>query len=524
MFMKNKLEVENIDDKFLVHKDVFNQKIIDKFINQDKKSLFYLSVGLGMITQKIYNTTFNKYGSVFCVIVSDTKIDNQEIKTGSLVIIGKNYRKNKDYNFENNLILYEQYYLPDIYRTIQCRLSYMNSVKEMLTNKEFTCPQKSLKLDMLGAGCYGNVYKSKKEGKDFAVKITCLDKKALDKPYSRNVSAWHEVHFLSKVLKPLIEKKICPNLPLIYNVYSCPECTITISNEKKKGPCASCMVELADGNLRNFLSIKRKKEELYSCLFQIFAGLYTIQKYAQIMNFDVKKENVLFYNTEPGGYWKYVIFGKDYYVPNYGKLFVLNDFGISRSMSPSNIMYRSDREKTYRLGSRFAFVKDNKFVPIEVDTSYNEKGEKISAIEVSWDCDKKSKGCEFRISRKEKKLYPVELKVKEQLLDIKLGDELFKNSDIFPPFEFYNDTQDAIRMFVGGKRTTQKGNHKLIENLPKDFVKKLKTYLGDGDSMKDYKFTTDPSKVMAGYFIKSFFACYRKKPKNLEIIEEYHIS
>jgi hypothetical protein len=522
--MKEKLEVSNIDDRILVHKDVFNSDILEKLKNKDKKSLMYLSIGLAMLTNKHYNEKFNKYGSLISVLLTDTKIDNQEYKPGTLVIIGKNHRKNNTYNLENNLVFYEQYYLPNIYRTIDERIEYMKSMSDIFNNKDFTCPQKCLKLDILGSGCFGNVYKSKKEGKEFAVKITCLDKKALDNPYSCNVAAWHEVHFLSNILKPIIEKKICPNLPLIYNVYSCPECTITISNEKKKGPCASTMIELADGNLRNFLSQKRKKEELYSCLFQIFAGLYTIQKYAQLMNFDVKKENILFYNVEPGGYWKYVIYGQTYYVPNYGKLFVLNDFGISRSMSPKNIMYRSDKEKTFRLGSRFAFVKDNKFIPIEVDTSYNEKGEKTDTIEVTWDCDNKSRGCEFRINRKTKKFYPIELKIKDKPLDIKLNDELFSNSDLFPPFEFYNDTQDAIRMFVGGKRTTQKGNHRTIDNLPKDFVKKLKSYLGESESLKNYKFPTDPSKVMAGYFIKSFFGCYRKKPKNLEIIEEYIIS
>lgn len=524
--MKEKIEMDKNQDNIIVKKQIFNQDITEKLLARDKNSIMSVIVGFAILTEKIYTTENKSFGSLIIICLDDIIFNNQKYEKGTIIIIGDKIRKNINFqNIKNVLILFEDNYLPDIYRSVDSRLKYMKNIQNILNTKDFICPQKCLKLNMIGSGCYGNVYKTKKEGKNFAIKITCLNKKALENPYSCNNGLWHEVYFLSEILKPLVEKKICPNLPLIYSNFSCPECSIIIDNEKKKGPCVSSMIELASGNLKNYFKIKRTKDELYSCLFQIFAGLYTIQKYAQIMNYDVKKENVLFYDIEPGGYWKYIIFGKSYYVPNLGSLFVLNDFGISRSMDPSHIMFRSDKEKTFRLGSRFAFVKNKTFIPIDSSFSIDEKGDKISPIKINWDNNTSSFGCEFRLFRKNKNIIPIDLKINNFLLPYELNYDFFSNSDIFPPFEFFNDTQDVIRMFIGGKRTTQKGNHRPISNLHKSFSDKLKKYLSPTDSMNNYQLPIDPSKVMAGYFIESFFSCFRKTPsENSHIIEEYFIS
>lgn len=526
--VKEKVDLKNIDDQIALYHKIFPDDIIEKFSIKDKKSIASLSIGLYMLTNKIYRLQKTKFSSLACIVLENTMIDNEKCKKGSIILIGHLYRKNhKDIvkSLQNCLILYDESYLPEIYRTIKDRLQYKKRVQKVIqtisNGEEVVCPQKCLKLDMLGSGCYGNVYKTNIENKPFAMKVTALDNKAIEKPYDPSVGCWHEVHFLYEILRPIIEKRICPNIPLLYHIYSCPECCITIDNEKKKGPCVSSLIELADGNLKNFLSKKPKLEELHSCLFQIFAGLYTIQKYTQIMNFDVKKENILFYNVEPGGYWKYNIFGQDYYVPNYGKLFVLNDFGISRSMSPQNVMYRSDREKTFRLGCRYAFVLNDRFYPFNSSCSYNEKGEKSEPIKISWEDGKTSSGCEFRMDRNTKKILPVTITYNnKQFAFDSSSKDFFLNPDYIPPFEFFNDTQDALRMFTGGKRTTQKGNHRLME-INKTFIKSLKPYISNIESSKNNIFSLEPSRVMAGYFIKSFFHFYQNKQK--DIIEEYII-
>ncbi|MBT6325916.1 MAG: hypothetical protein HOJ35_08100 [Bdellovibrionales bacterium] len=59
--------------------------------------------------------------------------------------------------------------------------------------------------------------------------------------------------------------------------------------------------------------------------------------------------------------------------------------------------------------------------------------------------------------------------------------DYFENPEILPPFEFYNDLQDVIRCFIGGKRTTQKGYHS--KNIPNcKLHDRLKKYLGSFSS------------------------------------------
>jgi hypothetical protein len=265
-------------------------------------------------------------------------------------------------------------------------------------------------------------------------------------------------------------------------------------------------VELADGNLKDFLKTSPSTQEIYSALFQIMAGIHAIQHYGQIMNFDVKKENVLYYNIVPGGYWKYIINKKEFYIPNLGKLFILNDFGISRSMSPMFKMYRTKDEKTFRLGSRFATIQNGKFIPLSVSSQSDSSGKEISPTEINWYKNSTSQGAEFRMTKKGK------------IIPKKINIDL-SNPNITPPFEFYNDTQDGIRMFIGGKRTTQRGKHKKLSTIPKDLVQQLKPYIGKGESMKDYKFSDDPSQVVASYFITDFFPKYT----NFTIFPQKHI-
>ena len=112
---------------------------------------------------------------------------------------------------------------------------------------------------------------------------------------------------------------------------------------------------------------------------------------------------------------------------------------------------------------------------------------------------------------KDGKILPVELKK---------GDIDFSINT--PPFDFYNDTQDAIRMFLGGKRTTQKGDHRKVD-IPDSFRKKLEPYVGKGESAKNRMFDR-PALTIAGYFIEEFFKNYTDIPKNSFLIETYKIS
>lgn len=545
---QKKINIEDVDEKVVYYPDIFSGPIISEIRkNLNEKSILSLSVGLAMITEKIYKPRVKKeqYGSLACICLEKETIvftkDKKKIEVtaqpGSVLILGADFRQNWEYILPEIAIkMYEENYLPAIYLSIQDRLQYREKVRDSLVHignlpmwKQ--CMQNEMDLQLVGKGSYANVFKSGYLSLNYAVKMSKLKPEAVKHPYDNSFSSWHEVFFLDDIFKPLLEKNICPNLPLLYDTFTCDNCNLVLDDEKITTHCVITIVELASGSFKDYLQEKRKIEELYSALFQIMAALHTIQHYAQIMNFDIKKENILYYDVVEGGYWKYKIKGEDYYVPNFGTLFVLNDFGISRPMSPKYPLYKTENDKTFRLGSRYAVIKDNRFVPFDVEHQKNEDGDIKKPHQVEWENGKVSLGAEFRIDRKNGKVMKLPVKLTEEISS-HLQEILTTNSvsykffdpEVIPPFEFYNDTQDVIRMFIGGKRTTQKGNHKLYSTIPKKFIKDLEPYLGQGDSAAEKIFSFDPAQVLAGYFIQSFFSEYRKKPKNAKIIATYTIS
>jgi serine/threonine protein kinase len=464
---------------------------------------------------------------------SDGKNVSLECPKGTLIILRENFKEYWHYMyprhlsvtfFQSDILPLEDIYLTQTYRNhlLQVVRDKLIDVKKRPLGKQ--CVNKILSLDqLLGKGDYGNVYLANMGEFQFAVKLSKLKPGAIDNPYSRYNASWYEVLIMQDILRPLIQDKICPNLPLLIDSLVCNNCTITIRDVTEDQPCVTTITELANGSLRDFLKFHNPTpEELYSALFQIMAGLHAIQLHGQIMNFDVKADNVLFYNVTPGGYWLYIVHGQKYYVPNFGKLFILNDFGISRPMSPDFQLYRQPTDVTFRLGSRFAMVKNGKFSPINAYKEPDYKGRMVKSSIVHWNSTT-SRGAQFRLLRETQEVVDNDTMFsKEQIVFLKnegltadpLEKDFFLHPEVIPPFEFYNDLQDAIRTFIGGKRTTQKGNHKRYPPVTNTLFKQLSKYNGKGESMADLKFSRDPSQVLAGYFISKFFGkdhSYRKK-------------
>jgi hypothetical protein len=515
---------ENWDNNILVLPSIFTTEIMN---NKSKKNWDEaISVAIGIITGKKYSMLNpNNNGSCISIYNTDIVLDKKKYKRGTMILVGKNTRKNNipytDINF------YETYYLGKIYLTKESRIKYMKKVQNKLSdykkNPEWKqCPEKLFKLIPLGQGCYGNVSKTTFNGLDIAVKTSKIKKEGTKMPYDLFCTSWHEVYIMDKILKALITSGKSRNLPLLYETFTCKKCNINLNGESITCPCITSIVELADGDLKKYLSEPKKEEELLSCLFQIMAGIYSFQNFGQIMNFDIKKENILYYNIEIGGYFQYEIMGKKYYIPNFGKLFIVNDFGVSRPMSPDFPLYKAKTDKNFRLGSRYAVIRNNKFYPISI---LDKDLEKIKPEEITINKNK-FYGGEFKLDKASGK--PIKIEMKTDIdterylkkLNISFDSskkDFYLHPDIIPPFEFYNDTQDAIRMFIGGKRTTQKGKHKLVKKFPSSLKERLKKYIGKGESHKD-KIFDSPEKVCAGYFIESFFKNYLQKPENSLII------
>lgn len=542
--------INDSDSKIIFYPELFKGEIFNKIINNLKYSsdhywIIAVTIGLWKLTNKIYTITKPRYysGPIALFFLEDTQLQVPEpvyCKKSSIMLIGAEFlQKNKLSVFPDSAVEFAvENYLPDIYVDTKSRLRYGKKVygklKPIRDKGEWRqCPEKELTLKMLGKGCYGNVYKASKNSFKFAIKFSKLTKESLKTPYSLDYMCWYEAFFLTEIFKPMITDDICPNLPLIYDRFTCEKYKLTLKAGDEEHPCVVTAIELANGDLKqylnNYITAESGEELLYSALFQIMAGLWAVQKHAQIVHYDIKKENILFYKIRPGGYFQYRILNQTFYVPNYGYLFILNDFGLSRSVSPKYPMYRSDKDKASSLGSRYAYIEDGKFVPINITN------EGVNTVEISWVSKgkvEKSRGCDFSMSRNTHMLSLNS--IGDKIIDL----DFFSNPEITPPFEFYNDTQDVIRMFTGGKRTTQNGFHSTLKNIPTTFTKLLKKYIGPSESMKSGKhsttptnpkkfgrFSTSPTQLLAGYFIADFYSknsSYLVKPEG-RIIGRYEI-
>jgi hypothetical protein len=374
---------------------------------------------------------------------------------------------------------------------------------------------------VLGCGDYGMVHETRVNGVKCAIKYSVLKDEAMKNPFGNECSSWNERNIL-RSFRSYMRDRICPNLPLLYESFMCNR--VKLSLRKKRVACSAVatLVEHADGNLRSYLKSPRSIDELMSCLFQICVGVRFIQKYTQIMNYDIKQENILYYSTTPGGYWDYEIDGVSYSVPNHGAIFIVNDFGTSRSMSPEFQMYKDEDDKTFRLGARYAMVMHGRFVPLITTSEPDSTGARTAPATITWSNGTRTHGSQFRLYKSSGKIIDCGLRLtgeqsayltKHNACTNPLDPEFFTDPDLIPPFEYYNDTQDVIRMFTHGKRTTQSGHHH-SQTLPRSFVEKLSRYEESPDSASDCIFNIDPKFTLMKYFILSAFKNVFTNPRS----------
>jgi len=411
---------------------------------------------------------------------------------------------------------------------------------------------------LLGIGTFGAVYSActpkpcDENSYKFAIKMSAfLNKKHYKNPFNTNEKSWYEFFILRDYLKPLVERKICPNLPLLIDAYLCDSCVFP---DKKTKECIITLTEIADGDLDNWFNEIRSEDEIANALFQIMAAIHAIQYHCQIVNKDIKSPNVLFYNIVPGGYFHYVVHGKDFYVQNLGFLFILNDFGVSLIEDPKTHLRNGNKSKMILSTNRNFLIMNNKISPLNANLFWkpNDKNPipiksfpNIGWFNIKYEnhypainniiskgtvCnsvifENKINDCEINFTD-EQKLYLSNLNIPTNSNDIKF----YEHPEIIPPYNFSCDTQDCIRIFTGGKRIDlfPPVLHKKY-SIPTNILNKIKKY--------DFKFINnlnpnpyqaiEPSFYVAGYFIEKFFTeevDYSKLPCDLKIIDTYKIS
>ena len=401
----------------------------------------------------------------------------------------------------------------------------------------------------LGSGSFGVVYSATTPTQQrFAIKQGRTTMPSVKSPWS-NKTDWTEALILRDIVQPLIKKRVCPNLPLMYETYVCPTCDF--EDEKKKTstkPCLILMTELANGDLSNWLKSKPSIPELYNALFQILAGLYSIHKNGQVCNNDVKAQNILYYNVKPGGYWVYNIFNKKYYIPNIGKLFIVNDFGVSETLSPEFPRYVPGN-RMYSLGTRSFMVIDKQIVPYASDD-----GKQARTIYFNSSTFRSVRNVYLDSNNKHPK-FPIKSELTDRQKQVMteaglttdpMNLKFYSNSDILPPMELIWDTLDALSMFIGDiPRASQPDNHDDF-GVPQAFKQALMPYIERAminkpipvgrkakkaylASQYDSNITNlHPATVHAGYMIDELFGSASPKfnfktPMAGAPIEEYTI-
>jgi hypothetical protein len=430
--------------------------------------------------------------------------------------------------------------LKDAYLTTKGRTLLKKQIEALIRNKAVKqCLvgdlDKYLNVDKrLGSGSFGVVNAVSIGHHKLAVKEARSTIAIVNNPWS-DKTAWSETLILKDIANPLVEQGVCPNVPILYDAFTCPSCKFEgLVGQKKKtmvAPCIVSLVELASGDLEHWFETKPTEIEIYNALFQILAGLYALQKKGQVFNGDVKSANILYYDVTPGGFWTYHIMGKQYNIPNTGKLFVINDFGTSKAFSP-NFMY-SFGDRKYSLGARTYTVLNGKLVPFSSNFTHDTSatlsifGSDIKILSDFNGITNKTKLSGFTVH-----LNPQQIELlKRNNIPIDTTDPRFYlNIDVLPPQQFSLDVHDTLATFIGDiEASAQKGKHPAT-HTPAHVKAVLSPYIIPGNNPSSSlrkPHLVHPAIAHAGFLIDELFGKKNVakflQPLPGNPIEVYHI-
>jgi serine/threonine protein kinase len=153
----------------------------------------------------------------------------------------------------------------------------------------------------------------------------------------------NEYNCMCKV-KLLIDYRYCANFISILDF-----------NPKEK----YIIMEYADGDSTDIIKYDFSNEILYSFMCQVLIGLLCFQKILNYLHNDLKLENILYKKINKQIILRYVINNQEYYIPTYGYLFMIADYGLS--LDKSNYDVNRDKNKNdfidiERLKNSFDFI------------------------------------------------------------------------------------------------------------------------------------------------------------------------
>lgn len=166
--------------------------------------------------------------------------------------------------------------------------------------------------EQIDSGTQSEVYKAY-SNKCGSVVIKRAGKKEYDEKYNNYM--FKKLILENKILlkiKRLITNDICPNFIEV----------IDFIPEKK------CLVlEYADGNVTKLIKESFTFEILLSLILQMLFAFLCVNRILKIFHNDSNLNNILYKRIDKNIVFCYKINGKKYYVPTFGYLFMLSDFG-----------------------------------------------------------------------------------------------------------------------------------------------------------------------------------------------------
>jgi serine/threonine protein kinase len=367
----------------------------------------------------------------------------------------------------------------------------------------------------VGKGSFGTVYianvQIKNEVRSIAIKEGQITKTEADR--AKKVEFPLE-YLYNQLMNNILNNGFCPSFSYTYCILFCDHCEVLqsfykpngqIGNRSKMTTCSVTMVEKADSDLKG---LNDQCAQL-SALFQILAAVHCIHVLYGMHHRDIKIENILMRKIDRRNneYWLYKVDGVDYYVPNAGFIAILNDFGVSDSFDPaiSNGDY-GVRNAEVVATSNGGYVFKPFFTQRYPQMEKNGRVTSIPSPRL-----RGPGGATLTLNRFWKGFNS------HPNINVDLG-----NFQKFPAFGMYQDIQDVLKMFVGGKQTVQPGSHDVMKGLD-PCVKQALTPFNEKLIPTNIWPTNKVELFLANHLIHKIFTAfgYNIVPKNGIVLEVY---
>lgn len=330
---------------------------------------------------------------------------------------------------------------------------------------------------VIGRGTFGQIFKADFEGDDVVIKEAYLrpkEKRVLKQDVTANIK-WGDIpkntypveYRFMNMVNDLLLTQACPNFLYTYNMAVCDGCKVKGAFKDTARPTSSCYVsfmEPAESDLSGVVLTSMNEQR--SVFYQLLLAVHAIHKKYALFHRDIKSHNVLVQRIQPGGHFEYVVGNKTYYIENTGIVVYLADFGVASCYSPiygtgASFGFRNAevmRSSTEIFGSNLFFQ------PFKTQHDFEIKKGQVSIVPpflVDWKDNQTGEMIESTMNQFNRHVNVVP----DRAVNI-------NDNSKFPPFEFFNDIQDVVRIFIGGKQTVQPGDHPPM-NLDPDFKAQL---------------------------------------------------